>query len=364
MSSIVLENVEKKYGDKSIIENLNLTIESGSFTVLVGPSGCGKSTTLRMIAGLEENTGGTIFIGGQNMNKVEPGKRNLAMVFQNYALYPTMTVEQNIEYGLKNNKVPKEERKRLIEDIAETVGITKHLHKKPEFLSGGERQRLALARAMVKKPAIFLMDEPLSNLDAKLRQQMRTELIELHKKLGATFVYVTHDQVEAMSMGTKIVLMDGGKVMQEDTPRRMYQQPDNIFSSKFIGTPAMNILELQYSQNALQQLAPKGAKYVGFRPEKIKFNLDAIEPAARNSVIAFEGVLTAREILGAETIYKADLDRSQNIAIKCFDSLERDLSKTTMYVEPTHLAFFDNDEKRIYGTNSTSKSSELSSERS
>ncbi|MFF2481723.1 ABC transporter ATP-binding protein [Paenibacillus sp. NPDC058071] len=364
MSSIVLENVEKKYGDKSIIDDLNLTIESGSFTVLVGPSGCGKSTTLRMIAGLEENTGGTIYIGGQNMNKVEPGKRNLAMVFQNYALYPTMTVFQNIEYGLKNNKVPKAERKRLIEDIADTVGLTKHLQKKPEFLSGGERQRLALARAMVKKPAIFLMDEPLSNLDAKLRQQMRAELIELHKKLGATFVYVTHDQVEAMSMGTKIVLMDGGKIMQEDTPHHMYQQPKNIFSSKFIGTPAMNIMELQNCPNALQQLAPKEARYVGFRPEKVKFSLDAIEPAARSSAIALEGVLTAREILGAEIIYKAELDRNQTIAVKCFDSLERDLSKTTMYVEPAHLAFFDNSEQRIYGANAAAKSIELSSERS
>lgn len=267
MSSIVLENVSKAYGDKSIIEGLNLTIESGSFTVLVGPSGCGKSTTLRMIAGLEEQTGGLISIGGKSMNQVEPGKRNLAMVFQNYALYPTMTVEKNIEYGLENNKVPKAERKRLITEIAETVGLTKHLHKKPEFLSGGERQRVALARAMVKKPAVFLMDEPLSNLDAKLRQQMRIELIELHKKLGATFIYVTHDQVEAMSMGTQIVLMDGGRIMQEDTPHGIYNEPRNMFTSHFIGTPPMNILDLARSGGILSE-APHGAEFFGFRPEK------------------------------------------------------------------------------------------------
>ncbi|MEK8128864.1 ABC transporter ATP-binding protein [Paenibacillus filicis] len=363
MSSIVLQNVEKKYGDKYIIENLNLTIESGSFTVLVGPSGCGKSTTLRMIAGLEENTGGSIFIGGQDMSKVEPGRRNLAMVFQNYALYPTMTVEQNIEYGLKNNKVPKDERKRLITDIAETVGLTKHLHKKPEFLSGGERQRLALARAMVKKPAIFLMDEPLSNLDAKLRQQMREELIELHKKLGATIVYVTHDQVEAMSMGTKIVLMNGGKIMQEDTPHHMYRQPENIFSSKFIGTPAMNILELQHCQSALRQLAPKEAKYVGFRPEKVKFSLDAVEPSASSSVLTFEGMLTTREVLGAETIYKAQLDQSRSIVIKCFDSVVRELNQATLYVEPAHLTFFDANEQRIHQADVTSSNSALMSVR-
>ncbi|MFC3745777.1 ABC transporter ATP-binding protein [Paenibacillus sp. GCM10012306] len=352
MSSIVMERVEKKYGDKSIIENLNLNIESGSFTVLVGPSGCGKSTTLRMIAGLENNTGGSIIIGGKNMNGVEPGKRNLAMVFQNYALYPTMTVEQNIEYGLKNNKVPKDERMQLITDIANTVGLTKHLHKRPEFLSGGERQRLALARAMVKKPAIFLMDEPLSNLDAKLRQQMRSELIELHQRLGATFVYVTHDQVEAMSMGTKIVLMNGGKVMQEDTPRGIYHDPHNIFTSKFIGTPAMNVLELeQCDDRKLQALAPAGAKYVGFRPEKVKFTLADEKAGGNSQFISFDGMLTTREILGSEIIYKAELGSNSSIAIKCFDSQERPLEPVTVYVEESSLVFFDGNEQRIYGAN-------------
>lgn len=349
MSSIVLDNVSKSYGDKSIIEGLNLTIESGSFTVLVGPSGCGKSTTLRMIAGLEAQSGGTISIGGRSMNQVEPGKRNLAMVFQNYALYPTMTVEKNIEYGLKNNKVPKEERKRLIAEIADTVGLTKHLHKKPEFLSGGERQRVALARAMVKKPAVFLMDEPLSNLDAKLRQQMRMELIELHKKLGATFVYVTHDQVEAMSMGTQIVLMDGGRIMQEDTPYRMYNQPRNMFTSHFIGTPPMNILELAASAGPAAG-APQGAEYFGFRPEKAKFTL---EPGLeRGQVLELDAVLVSRELLGSEVVYKAVLKSGQSVSVKCFDSPERSLEPVKLYVNKEHLFFFDAQERAIPETDS------------
>ncbi|UQZ36819.1 ABC transporter ATP-binding protein [Paenibacillus sp. PK3_47] len=344
MSSIVLENVNKIYGDKTIIEGLNLTIESGSFTVLVGPSGCGKSTTLRMIAGLEEATGGSISIGGKSMNHVEPGKRNLAMVFQNYALYPTMSVEKNIEYGLKNNKVPKEERKRLVTEIAHTVGLTKHLHKKPEFLSGGERQRVALARAMVKKPAVFLMDEPLSNLDAKLRQQMRMELIELHKKLGATFVYVTHDQVEAMSMGTQIVLMDGGRIMQEDTPHAIYNTPRNLFTSRFIGTPPMNILELGASVS-LHNGAPAGAKYVGFRPEKAKF---AMEQGMENDhVLVLDAALDGRELLGSEVIYKAVLEDGRSVAVKCFDSPERALEPVKLYVKREHLFYFDEQEQCI-----------------
>ena len=190
-----------------MIDNLNLEIKDGSFTVLVGPSGCGKSTTLRMITGLDEPTSGDILIDGHKINDLTPGKRDIAMVFQNYALYPTMTIRENIEFGLENKKVPKEERQRRVKDICEIVGLTEYLDRKPSTLSGGQRQRVALARAMVKQPKVFLMDEPLSNLDAKLRGQMRVELISLHKKLGTTFVYVTHDQVEAMSMADDIVCL-------------------------------------------------------------------------------------------------------------------------------------------------------------
>ena len=207
MSSISLKNVKKAYGEDVVIENLNLEIKDGSFTVLVGPSGCGKSTTLRMITGLETITEGDILIDGVKVNDVAPGKRDISMVFQNYALYPTMTVKDNIEFGLINKKIPKEERERRIKEVSEIVGLTPYLDRMPANLSGGQRQRVALARAMVKEPKVFMMDEPLSNLDAKLRGAMRVELINMHKRMGTTFVYVTHDQVEAMSMADDIVLM-------------------------------------------------------------------------------------------------------------------------------------------------------------
>lgn len=211
MASIQFVNVSKAFEKNAVIQNLNLTIEDGAFTVLVGPSGCGKTTLLRMIAGLGPQTSGQVLIDGKDVSRIPPGQRGVAMVFQNYAIYPTMSVRENIEFGLRNNKIPKAERVQLVESISETVGLLDYLDRKPSALSGGQRQRVALARAMVKKPSVFLMDEPLSNLDAKLRVQMRIELIELHKKLGTTFVYVTHDQVEAMSMADTIVLMNQGK---------------------------------------------------------------------------------------------------------------------------------------------------------
>ena len=244
MEKIKLEHVGKTY-DKGVqvIDDLNLDIEEGSFTVLLGPSGCGKSTTLRMIAGLEDVTEGKLLIDNQDMENVSPGDRDIAMVFQNYAIYPTMTVYGNIEFGLKNAGIKKEERKRRIEEIGKITGLEEYMNRKPNALSGGQRQRVALARAMVKNPQVFLMDEPLSNLDAKLRTQLRTELIELHQKLGSTFVYVTHDQVEAMSMGTNIVLMHQGRIMQQGTPEKIYGDPDNVFTARFIGTPPMNIIE-------------------------------------------------------------------------------------------------------------------------
>lgn len=349
MSSIRLENVDMNYGDKSIIKNLNLTIEDGSFTVLVGPSGCGKSTTLRIIAGLEKKTGGNVFIGDQNVEGIEPGKRNLAMVFQNYALYPTMTVRQNIEYGLKNNKVPKQERQKLIEEVIDIVGLTNHLDKKPQFLSGGEQQRVALARAMVKKPAVFLMDEPLSNLDAKLRLQLRTELIQLHKKLGATFLYVTHDQVEAMSMGTKIVLMDKGKIMQEDTAHNIYNHPENVFSSKFIGSPPMNVLETSNLTKFTKDSIPSNIKYLGFRPEKVKFIIDG--KAKNKDGLALEGKIISREILGSEILYTIELNNKEKITVRITDDTElpelNARSNMELFINSNHLVFFDENEQRI-----------------
>ena len=216
MAAIEFKNVTKKFGNNTVIDRMNLSIKDGSFTVLIGPSGCGKTTLLRMIAGIGPQTSGKVLLDGKDISDLPPGKRNVAMVFQNYAIYPTMTVRENIEYGLKNNKVPADERNRRINDICEIVGILPYLDRKPSTLSGGQRQRVALARAMVKQPKVFLMDEPLSNLDAKLRVQMRTELIELHDRLKTTFVYVTHDQTEAMSMADHIILMNNGLIQQEE----------------------------------------------------------------------------------------------------------------------------------------------------
>ena len=218
MAEIKFNQVTKAFGNNVVIKDLDLTIPDGKFTVLVGASGCGKTTLLRMIAGIGPATSGQVLMDGQDITDLDPAKRDIAMVFQNYAIYPTMTVRENIEFGLKNKKVPKEEREALIKEYAAIVGLTDYLDRKPGTLSGGQRQRIALARAMVKKPKVFLMDEPLSNLDAKLRVQMRTELIELHNRLKTTFVYVTHDQVEAMAMGDMIVLMDKGQIMQEAAP--------------------------------------------------------------------------------------------------------------------------------------------------
>ncbi|CAO1653012.1 ABC transporter ATP-binding protein [Salinibacterium sp. NG22] len=345
MSQIELRNIGKSYGDKEIIPSLDLTIEAGSFSVLVGPSGCGKSTTLRMIAGLEKPTTGTISIGGKTVDNVTPGQRGVAMVFQNYAIYPTMTVEENIEFGLRNNKVPKLERRELVHEIAETVGLTPHLRKNPDALSGGERQRVALARAMVKKPAVFLMDEPLSNLDAKLRQHMRIELIELHERLGATFVYVTHDQVEAMSMGTSIVLMDAGRIQQQSAPTELYAKPQNVFTSRFIGTPPMNVVPIAAFGADVAADAPEGAEWLGVRPERLTF-ADTSRP-----VVPGETELTvtiiALENLGAELVYRAVLPDGSRIAIKRFDEIARPLGDALVRVETNDIHWFDANEERI-----------------
>ncbi len=331
MSSISLVNVKKSYGNgKPVIENLNLEIKDGSFTVLVGPSGCGKSTTLRMITGLENVTSGDIFIDGQRVNDVAPGKRDISMVFQNYALYPTMTVRENIEFGLINKKVPKEERKRRIDEVCEIVGLTEYLDRKPANLSGGQRQRVALARAMVKQPKVFMMDEPLSNLDAKLRGQMRVELINMHKRMGTTFVYVTHDQVEAMSMATDIVLMDQGKIVQQSGPKELYHNPNCIYTAQFVGSPQTNILD-----NRL----PDGMK-LGFRPEKVRLN--SIDTA---SGINIPVTVQTKEMLGSEIIYSLDTPFGV-IMCKSEEDVQTD-SKITVSIAYDSMYLFGADTMRL-----------------
>ena len=250
MAEIALENVDKIYGaDVKAVDDLSLHIKDGEFMVLVGPSGCGKSTALRMIAGLEEITDGTLIIGDEVVNDRPPKDRDIAMVFQNYALYPHMSVEQNLAFGLKLRKVSKAEISRRVSEAAEMLGLEPYLKRKPGALSGGQRQRVAMGRAIVREPRAFLMDEPLSNLDAKLRVQMRASLIQLHERLGVTTVYVTHDQIEAMTLGDRVAVLRDGRLQQVDTPKRLFDSPVNLFVAGFIGSPAMNFVDAELSSD-------------------------------------------------------------------------------------------------------------------
>ena len=244
MASLSLKGIGKRYPNGfEAVKDFNLEIEDQEFIIFVGPSGCGKSTTLRMIAGLEEITTGDLFIDGKRMNEVEPKDRDIAMVFQNYALYPHMTVFDNMAFGLKLRKVPKEEIEQKVLEAAKILDLEQLLDRRPKALSGGQRQRVAMGRAIVRNPKVFLMDEPLSNLDAKLRVQMRAEIASLHQRLGATIIYVTHDQTEAMTLGTRIVVLKDGVIQQVDTPKKLYNEPQNLFVAGFIGSPQMNFID-------------------------------------------------------------------------------------------------------------------------
>jgi multiple sugar transport system ATP-binding protein len=268
VSEIRLEQVGKVYdGDVRAVDNVSLTIASGEFMVLVGPSGCGKSTLLRMIAGLEEVTEGEIWIGEREVARLAPRDRDIAMVFQNYALYPHLSVAKNLGYGLKVRKTPKAEIERRVEEVARLLGLQDLLHRRPGALSGGQRQRVAMGRAIVREPAAFLMDEPLSNLDAKLRVDMRGELARLHDRLGITTVYVTHDQVEAMTLGTRVAVMRDGTVQQVDTPQTLYREPINLFVAAFIGSPSMNLVEARIDGDAVEFAGFRIPLDPGRRPE-------------------------------------------------------------------------------------------------
>ncbi|HEU5185089.1 MAG TPA: sn-glycerol-3-phosphate ABC transporter ATP-binding protein UgpC [Gemmatimonadaceae bacterium] len=263
MAQVTLEGVRKVYDGAHghvAVHGVDLDVADGEFVVLVGPSGCGKSTTLRMIAGLESITAGKLSIGGRVVNDVPPKDRDIAMVFQNYALYPHMSVRDNMAFALKLRKLPKTEIDQRVREAAEVLGLTTELDRLPKQLSGGQRQRVAVGRAIVRKPAVFLFDEPLSNLDAKLRVQMRREILALHRRLGATTIYVTHDQVEAMTMGDRIVVMSAGHVMQVDTPEALYEQPSNRFVAGFIGSPAMIFLKGSLTSNGASRFVADGGE--------------------------------------------------------------------------------------------------------
>ena len=280
MTSLRVENARKSYEGKEVVHGIDLEIENGEFVVIVGPSGCGKSTLLRMIAGLEDITGGTIAIDGEAMNDIEAADRGCAMVFQNYALYPHMTVEQNIGYPLRLARLPKPERDRRVAEAIEILNLGDYLGRRPAQLSGGQRQRVAMGRAIVREPKVFLFDEPLSNLDAKLRVQMRLEIRRLHKRLGATSIFVTHDQVEAMTLADKLVVMNGGRIEQIGAPSEVYARPASTFVAEFLGAPVMNLLSATRSKSGA--LALDVAPYftvdaeishesvtVGIRPEDV-----------------------------------------------------------------------------------------------
>jgi|TARA_B100000953_G_scaffold250546_1_gene213163 sn-glycerol 3-phosphate transport system ATP-binding protein len=287
MSLIELKNVSRYWGDVRAVEKLNINIEEGEFVVLLGPSGCGKSTTLRLIAGLENVSSGEVFIGGKNVNNIDPSSRNISMVFQSYALFPHLNVEENIIFGLKVRKVKKDDRQVRLENVAEKVGLSNLLKRKPAELSGGQRQRVALARAIISENPICLMDEPLSNLDAKLRHQMRSEIRLLQKDLNITLIYVTHDQTEAMSMADKIVLLNEGEIVQQGRPKELYEKPENTFTAKFLGNPPMNLINLEVEKGGnyipifgdkyfLKQKSDK-KNILGIRPEDIEISKEGVK---------------------------------------------------------------------------------------
>lgn len=285
MKNIIFENVSKSYGDVEVVKKLNFEVDAGERLILLGPSGCGKSTTLRMIAGLESITAGNLYMDGKIMNNVKSGDRNVSMVFQNYALYPHMSVKENITYGLKRNKIANSEIERRFEAAVATLHLEGHVDKKPKDLSGGQKQRVALARAIVKQADYFLLDEPLSNLDAQLRIHARKELVKIHEMYESTFVYVTHDQVEAMTMGQKVAILNDGVLQMHDTPETIYNKPKNVFVAKFIGTPPTNIFNANFVDGELyledvkidintvetQALKEKGVSkmFLGIRPEDL-----------------------------------------------------------------------------------------------
>ena len=286
MASLSLQHINKTYPNGfQAVKDFNLEIEDKEFIIFVGPSGCGKSTTLRMIAGLEEISGGTLKIGDKVMNDVEPKDRDIAMVFQNYALYPHMTVYDNMAFGLKLRKVPKDQLDKAVREAARILDLEKLLDRKPKALSGGQRQRVAMGRAIVRNPKVFLMDEPLSNLDAKLRVQMRIEISKIHQRLGATIIYVTHDQTEAMTLGTRIVVMKDGVVQQVDTPQHLYEQPGNLFVAGFMGSPQMNFLDAQIAEKGGDLIAKVG-------------EYDVVIPAAKAKVLKDGGYVGKTVVLG------------------------------------------------------------------
>jgi multiple sugar transport system ATP-binding protein len=340
---IELRKIVKAYGDVEVIHGIDLTINPGDFTVFVGPSGCGKSTLLRMIAGLEPISGGDLLIDGQRMNEVPAARRGIAMVFQSYALYPHMNVYQNLAFGLETAKVPKDEIKQRVTRAAEILQIVPLLQRKPKQLSGGQRQRVAIGRAIVREPKIFLFDEPLSNLDAELRVQMRVEIAKLHNDLGNTMIYVTHDQVEAMTMADKIVVLRLGVIEQAGAPLELYNNPRNLFVAGFIGSPKMNLLTTSAAAGGLQVAGGNlalsrniaGAATLGIRPEHITIADGSGTKLADVKVDLVEN-------LGGQTVVYATTADGQVLTIVLEGQRRFELGSTvSAYIDPARVHLFD-----------------------
>ena len=351
MAEVKLKNIIKKYDDKTIINNVSLNIKDKEFIVLVGSSGCGKSTILRMIAGLEDITSGEIYIADKCVNNVHPKDRDIAFVFQSYALYPHMTVYENIAFPLKMRNLKKDEIDKKVKEAAEILNLTEYLNRKPKQLSGGQRQRVALGRAIVRSPKVFLMDEPLSNLDAKLRVQMRSEIKKLHERLQTTFIYVTHDQTEALTMGDRVVVLDKGIIQQADTPENIYYNPQNIFVGGFLGSPSMNFIPVKIIDNTIklndttvklteqqtELLNGKEEVIIGLRPEKTEcadYNLE------------LEVNVDISEMLGSEKIVYFSVNGAKCSAK--FDAQKKFSNTATLHINTNEFLFFDKDtQKRL-----------------
>ncbi|MET3926788.1 sn-glycerol-3-phosphate ABC transporter ATP-binding protein UgpC [Devosia sp. 2618] len=353
MAKIELQGLIKDYGKSRAVHGIDLTIEDGEFVVFVGPSGCGKSTTLRMIAGLEDISGGNLIIGDEIVNQREPKQRNIAMVFQNYAIYPHMTVGQNIGFGLYTSKLSKAEKQKRIQETGKLLGLEKLLDRRPAALSGGQRQRVAIGRAMVRDPVAFLFDEPLSNLDAQLRAQMRMEIKGLHRRLGTTIVYVTHDQVEAMTMADKIVVMKDGYILQVGTPTDLYENPVDVFTARFIGSPSMNLVPASVAGGKLTLNGATwsggaipgddGKVLVGIRPH------DLVVAEAPGAGLTTTGEVVAVEPLGAETLVHLQLGDTAVVATAPGRVVPKIGSTLTVTAEAGSLYLFDAATERARG---------------
>lgn len=346
MASIELRKLTKSFGKTEVLHGIDLVVKDGEFIVFVGPSGCGKSTTLRLLAGLDEVSDGEILINDEIVNNLEPKERNIAMVFQNYAIYPHMSVRKNIGFGLRTSKLSKMDREARIDEVAELLSMTDLLERRPAQLSGGQRQRVAIGRAMVRDPSVFLFDEPLSNLDAQLRTKMRLEIKKLHNDIGTTIIFVTHDQVEAMTLADRIVIMKDGHIQQVGTPSEVYRNPVNMFVAQFIGAPSMNMIEAEiiggkakFKDGSSIKMNVKTTNkniMVGIRP-------NALTPALKGDKPILKGKVTIVEPLGAEALIYVDLGFDEVIATVTGYDLPRPGDEISLIAPLDEVLYFDKD---------------------